>query len=88
MILGLCTNVPFITVNKVKGENKITEDMGDASFAEGKIREGDYLCACKENPGQVVRCDKEDYPYAKALETPAKTGALFKAKILGHRRKH
>lgn len=87
-ILGFCTNTPYITVNKAKGDNKITEHKGLASFAKGKIVEGDYLCPCEENPGQVVRCEKTDYPYAKAMEAPDKKGALFKVKILGHRREH
>lgn len=87
-ILGFCTNAPYVTFNKAKGNNKITEHKGIASFAKGKIKEDDYLCACEENPGQVVRCDKIDYPYAKAMESPEETGTLFKVKILGHRREH
>lgn len=87
-ILGFCTNVPYVTVNKAKGDNKITEHKGIASFEKGKIKAGDYLCPCSKNPGQVVRCKKRQHPYAKALEAPAKTGALFMVKILGHRRKY
>ena len=87
-ILGFCTNVPYITVNKAKGDNKITEHQGIASFEKGKIKEGDYLCPCTKNHGQVVRCKKRKNPYAKALETPTESGAMFKVKILGHRRKY
>lgn len=87
-ILGFCTNAPYVTVNKAKGDNKITEFQGIASFSKGRIKAGDYLCPCKKNPGQVVRCKKKKNPYAKALETPTSEGALFKVKILGHRRKY
>jgi len=86
-ILGFCTNTPYITVNKAKGDNKITEHKGIASFEKGKIKIGDYLCPCKKNPGQVVRCKKKNNPYARALETPSGQGDLFMTKILGHRRK-
>ena len=87
-ILGFCTNVPYITVNKAKGDNMITEHQGIASFEKGKIKVGDYLCPCTKNPGQVVRCKKRQHPYAKALEAPSSSGNLFKVKILGHRRKY
>jgi len=86
-ILGFCTNTPYITVNKAKSNNKITEHKGIASFEKGKIKNGDYLCPCKKNPGQVVRCKKKNNPYAKALEAPSYQGDLFMVKILGHRRK-
>ena len=87
-ILGFCTNAPYITVNKAKGDNKITEHQGIASFEKGKIKTGDYLCPCTKNAGQVVRCKKRQHPYAKALEAPSSSGNLFKVKILGHRRKY
>ncbi len=87
-VLGFCTNAPYVTVNKAKGDNKITEFQGIASFSKGRIKTGDYLCPCKKNPGRVVRCRKKNNPYAKALEAPMGEGALFKVKILGHRRKY
>ena len=85
-VKGFATTVPYVTANKVPpGENK-TEFIGIASTSAGEINEWDYLCPCEQNPGMVKKCDKTDFPYAKAMGKATSTGQKIKVKVLGYRR--
>ena len=85
-IKGFATTIPYVNANKVPpGESK-TDFTGIASISAGVISPGDYLCACEKNSGMVKRCDKTDFPYAKAISGANATGEKFKVKLLGYRR--
>lgn len=86
-IKGFATSVPYVTANKIlePGKSKI-EFMGIASVSAGIIVQGDYLCPCEQNVGMVKKCDKTDFPYAKAISGATNSGENVRVKVLGYRR--
>ena len=86
-ILGFTTSAPYVTPNKPKDPKGSKVDFkGIVSLENGAIKKGDYLCPSKKYPGKVMKCSKEDFPYAVADEDANTDFALIKVKVLGYRR--
>jgi hypothetical protein len=79
-ILGIATNVPYVTINKPAAPNS-SKFIFDAlvSTANGKISKGDYLSA--SSGGTLAKASSVELAYAVAIED-ASEAKKIKVKVL------
>jgi len=87
-IVGFTTSAPYVTPNKPSSPNgSRVEFEGIISVDEGGvIKEGDFLCPCKNHHGHVKKCLESENPYAVAQENGNSENQKIKVKVLGYQR--
>lgn len=87
-IVGFTTSAPYVTPNKPTSPNgSRVKFYGIVSVDEGGIiKEGDFLCPCKNHPGFVKKCSENEDAYAVAQESANTEAQKIKVKVLGSKR--